>query len=86
MKKKSPLPTLSKRAHQHEKLLRGAMSHPGVRELMEMYNDWRAKDVQVNQYRTVVPIKRITFSDNTESYQDSTGTPSKFPHSDHDPA
>lgn len=55
----------TKRAKQHAKLLKEAMKRPGVKEFMEVYGDWREKDVSANQHRQFAPGKTITFTNHT---------------------
>ena len=41
----------SKREREHAELLERALARPGVREMMEVYGNWREKDRGLSSYR-----------------------------------
>lgn len=51
----------SKREREHAELLERALARPGVREVMDVYDNWREKDRSLNSYRAATKKpERIT--------------------------
>ena len=44
-------PTPTNRADVHAELLRKALDHPGIPEVMRVYEDWRQADRGLDSYR-----------------------------------
>jgi len=41
----------SKRAQDHEEMLKAALARPGVREVMQVYGGWKEADRELDAYR-----------------------------------
>ena len=55
---------LSKRVEQHGAMLKEALAHPSVREVMEVYGAWQQIDERLGTYRaTTMATPRITTTD-----------------------
>ena len=52
----------SKREQEHAAMLKEALSRPGIREVMDVYNGWREKDRGLDAYRaaTKTPARTTT--------------------------
>ena len=51
------------REREHAALLEAALARPGVREVMDVYRGWQAKDRELDAYRSATtPRARITNS------------------------
>lgn len=51
----------SRREREHATLLERALARPGVREVMDVYDNWREKDKGLNSYRAATKKpERIT--------------------------
>ncbi len=52
----------SQREREHANLLERALARPGVREVMDVYDNWRERDQGLNGYRaaTKTPERIIT--------------------------
>ena len=44
----------SERAKAHERMLKEALANPGVKEMMDVYTDWQAKDRELHAWREAV--------------------------------
>jgi len=58
----------TRREREHAELLERALARPGVREVMDVYDNWREKDQGLNNYRAATKIPgRITTTDSSNS-------------------
>lgn len=56
------------RAEAHDAMLQEALSRPGVREFMEVYQNWRKAESGIDHYRRTVKRRgKVTTSDRTSS-------------------
>ena len=56
------------RAEAHEAMLQEALSRPGVREFMEVYQNWQEVDKNLNLYRQAIkPQTETTTSDHANA-------------------
>ena len=63
-KRRSP----SRREQEHMKLLERALARPGVREVINVYDNWREKDRGLNSYRAATKKpERITTTNSSNS-------------------
>ena len=63
-KRRSP----SRRKREHMELLERAFARPGVREVMNIYDNWREKDRGLNSYRAATKNPgRITTTNSSNS-------------------
>ncbi len=46
--------TGSRREEEYAEMLEAALARPGVREVMEVYEDWKEKDKGLDAYRSAV--------------------------------
>lgn len=54
----------SKRKHEHEAMLKEALSRPGVREMMRVYQNWEQWDRGLDAYRSATrPRGRVIITD-----------------------
>ena len=58
----------SRREREHTELLERALARPGVREVMNVYDNWREKDRGLNSYRAATKNpERITTTNSSNS-------------------
>ena len=58
----------SRREREHMELLERAFARPGVREVMNVYDNWREKDRGLNSYRAATKNPgRITTTNSSNS-------------------
>ena len=58
----------SRREREHSELLERALARPGVREVMNVYDNWREKDRGLDSYRAATKIsERITTTNSSNS-------------------
>lgn len=56
----------SQREDDREAMLKEALSRPGVREVMRIYQNWKQKDCGLNAYRIATkPHQRVIVTDHT---------------------
>ena len=61
-------PVTSKREQDHAAMLKEALSRPGVREVMDVYNGWWEKDRGLDAYRAATKTPaRTTRTDHTQA-------------------
>lgn len=63
--KKKEVSTPDSRAHEVTDLLQQALQQPGVRELMEVYEQWQRRDEATRPYLQALGVKRIISASNT---------------------
>ena len=51
--------TPSKRAQEHDAMLKEALARPGVREVMKVYGDWQQADKGLDAYRAASKEGRV---------------------------
>ena len=49
----------SQRKREHEKMLKEALSRPGVREMMRLYQNWKQLDRGLDAYRAATKTHQI---------------------------
>ncbi len=58
----------TRREREHAELLERALARPGVREVMDVYDNWREKDRGLNNYRAATNIPgQIATTDSSNS-------------------
>ncbi len=58
----------SRREREHANLLERALARPGVREVMDVYDNWREKDRGLNSYRAATKMpERITTTNSSNA-------------------
>ncbi len=67
-KQTSTIHSPSKREREHTDLLERALARPGVREVMNVHDNWREKDRGLNSYRAATKNpERITTTNSSKS-------------------
>lgn len=57
-----------KLAREHAAMLKEAISRPGVREAMEIYQNWKRMDVSLSDYRRVNDKRdKVVVTDNSNN-------------------
>lgn len=54
----------SKREQEHAAMLKEALSRPGIREVMDVYDGWREKDRGLDAYRAATKTPAYTTTTN----------------------
>ena len=54
----------SKREQEHAAMLKEALSRPGIREVMDVYDGWREKDRGLDAYRAATKMPAYTTTTN----------------------
>ena len=58
----------SSREQEHAAMLKAALSHPGVRDVMQVYGDWREKDRWLDAYRLTTKEPTIVTTTNFSNH------------------
>ena len=58
---------MTKHAKAHDQMLKEALAHPGVYDLMKVYRNWQEKDQQIEPYRFCIQESTKTKTTNSSS-------------------
>lgn len=64
----------SKREQEHAELLERALARPGIREVMDVYDNWREKEQGLYAYRAATKKPEHITTTNSTNYPKSTRT------------